>query len=331
MADVEFVRDEPSEIPERAAKKSIPSDYIPIKLSTLGKLDTPAIIHVRDYTGSNILTLAAARDVNFLNRLIDVLDDVVYEGFDCKYLHEYELEEIMLNILANFWTSTIQNYPYPYEQDEYDTMDDERKENITKGLENLQVDIPISSLKTNPISKEFKEPISINIKGKTVQFILPRIIHFFNSQSYIEEKYSREYQEFSYIEQIYDIEDKDKRKAELDKIPHKELIRYRDFSDKRGVDYIIAKQSQLIYGVGGKEIKSLQDKIKAYNSNISIKFWKTYGVIAEKQSEFGVNKEVNMISPITNEPVTRRCQFRPVDYIPSNEAPDSGEYTVLFG
>ena len=53
--EIEFVdkNDDKSQINQR-----IPAEYIPVKLSSLGKLDAPNTLHVRDYSGRDALELS---------------------------------------------------------------------------------------------------------------------------------------------------------------------------------------------------------------------------------------------------------------------------------
>ena len=332
MSDnIQFVDKNEKTVEEKSQRQSrIPADYIPVKLSTLGKLDAPAVLHVRDYTGQDILTLSMANESNVLRKLIDVLNDIVFEGFDCAYLHEQELEEIMLNVLANFWSPIIHDYPFPYTNEEYESIDEERKTRILKGLEKLTVDISVPNLKTNPIREDFREPIIIKSSNKTVYFSLPRIVHYFKAQEYIESKYEREYQEFHFIDKLSDINDEGQRQNELSKISRDILLKYKEFNDKRSKDYIIAKQAQLIQKIGSKTYESIEDKVKAY-SLVTMQMWNKYNSVMDEFLNFGVDHNVEMVSPIDGKLTTRRCLFRPVDVIPSNDSSRSGEYTVLFG
>lgn len=330
MSDISFVTDEEEVLPRRQVVSDVPSDYVAVKLSSAGKLSAPHVIHVKDYSVADVINLATSDTYSFMKTIISVLNNVIYEGFDCAYLTEQELEEVMLNILGNFWTPVLQGFPYPYEQEEYDSMDDERKERISKGLESLTVDIPLSSLETIPIRKDFSEPITIISKEKSMQFILPRVRHYLIAQEYIEKKYAHEYQEFSKIEQIMELDSYEKRQEELIKIPRDERLRYNEFTNKRGTDYIIAKQAQLLVKIGSKPLTTIEEKFKAY-SNVNIHFWKKYDEIAEELLNFGVNHNIKMTSPITKEEVIRRCQFRPMDYVPSSELQRDGEYSILFG
>jgi len=99
-------------------KKKVPADYLPVKLPTAGKLNAPYVLHVKDYSGEDALSLSLMNEENILDTITEVADNVIYEGIDSDYLHEQELEVIMLHIYYNYWGSVITDYPYPYTEDE---------------------------------------------------------------------------------------------------------------------------------------------------------------------------------------------------------------------
>jgi hypothetical protein len=330
--ELEFVQDE-EKVESKPTNKRIPADYIPVKLSSLGKLTAPKVLHIKDYSGKDVLelSLSTKTSATFLRRLVQVIENVMFEGFDCRELHDYELEEIMLNLTGNFLASVIQNYPYPYEEEEYAQLDDARKENIEKGFEHLTVDIPIANIKTNPIASDFKEPISITNKtGLTVQFRLPRVGDYFIAEDYVDSKYLEEAQSYSHIDKIMLIENKDEQQIKLEALSQDELKAYEEYISARGIDYIIAKQAQLLVKYGAKTLETPADKIKYYDK-VGVRFWKEYNKLCDDYLKFGVDHNIEMISPITKEKVTRRCQFRPVDFISTDDISESGDYAVLFG
>ena len=171
------------------SKKIIPKEYIPIKLNSLGKLHAPAIIHVRNYNMDDALELSLVDEETALETTIYILNKMIYESFDPVYLHTEELKEILLTVYNNFWSSIIREFPYPYEVDELEFTDVNTKERIISGKQIPNIDIPIKTIKTKVIHKDFKEPIKIKIGEKEVYFRLSRIKDVLESKNYIEKKY----------------------------------------------------------------------------------------------------------------------------------------------
>ena len=166
---------------EKKSKK-MPYGYIPIKLNSLGKLTAPHTLHFRNYSIEEALSLATATDETFLKILIECLNDMCYEGFDCGFLNENELIEIMLTLFSSFWGKAIDNIAYHLDPD-LKPPELNAKENIGYGL------IPIANIKTTPIPSEFKEPITITINDFKVKFILSRINFALNATKFVDKKF----------------------------------------------------------------------------------------------------------------------------------------------
>lgn len=329
MSDYDVFVDQEEEKKEEGTQKKkdkIPSDYLKIKLSTLGKLNAPSVIHVRDYSGEDALNLSLMNEDNILDVITGVADNIIYEGLDADYLHEQELQEIMLHIYYNFWGSVITDYPYEYEEQELEEVSEERKNNILKGLETPRVDIPIKSITTNPIPEEFKEPFTLtDNSGKKVTFTLGRIGHIKRAQEYIENKYSAEEQKYGYIKQL--LEEKSSEEV-MKTVSYNEIKEYNAYMQKRSIDFAKTQQCQVIQKIGSKKYETLEEKIKAHKE-VGLHTWRMYSDFV-KSLNFGVDPAVEVISPITKKPVTRRFQFRFLDFIPSVESQDSSGYTVSY-
>lgn len=303
---------------------SVPPEYMAVQLSSVGKLDAPAEVHVRDYNGKDLMDLSLTPDEDILRGLVEVLNNLIWEDTDARRLTEQELMEIMLNIYANFWSPTIQGYPFPYTEEEWNSIEPERRERIEKGLEKLEVDISIAEqIKTNPLPEDFKEPIVAKGKDHVVGFRLPRVNDYFTAEQYTDEKYR--YEEQKHADTA--------RKVANDRIHEVDpaaMREYREYIRHRNSDYIMAKQAQTIVSFDGETLETLEDRLAAY-PHIDLRLWKAFNSYIEDKLQFGVDPNVTMRSPIDGTTVTRRCQFRPVDFIPPIQSSDTGEYTIQFG
>lgn len=318
---------------EQQATQDVPRDYIKIKLSSLGKLSAPFTVHIRDYNGKDLLDLGLTPDEDMGRALVQVLNNILWEDIDARDLHERELEEIMLNIYVNFWSPVIQGYPFPYTKEEWDSIDDERKERINKGLEKLEIDINVAEkVTTTPIKENFKEPIVVTDKDtkNKVGFILPRMGHYFIAEDYIEEVYSSEDQKFSEIDEKVRHNNSAQTQSEKYPIDTHDLREYRDYIKRRNSDYVLVKQAQMIHSFNGNVVNTIAEKLDIY-PKISLKLWKALNTYIEDTLSFGVDRNIEMTSPIDGTTVTRRCLFRPVDFLPPDDIQDSGEYTFQFG
>lgn len=329
MSDYDVFVDDEQEtktVEQPKKKEKIPTDYLKIKLSTLGKLNAPLALHVKDYSGEDALNLSLMNEDNVLDVITRVADNIIYEGIDSDYLHEQELQEIMLHVYYNFWGSAITDYPYPYTEEELAEVGEERRKNIEAGKERPRVDVPIKKINTNAIPEEFKEPFTLEDKaGKKVTFTLSRLGHIKKAQKYVEEKFVAEEKEFGHIKQL--IEEKSAEEV-LKEIPYDEIKRYNSYLEKRSIEFAKAQQAQVIKKIGSKKYESLEEQLKAYNE-IGLHTWRMYSDFV-KSLNFGVDPEVEVKSPLTGQTVTRRFLFRFMDFIPSVESQEPSGYTVSY-
>ncbi len=311
---------------EFSSKKIIPREYIPVKLNSLGKLHAPAIIHVRNYNMEDALELSLVDEETALETTMYILNKMIYESFDPVYLHVEELKEILLTVYSNFWSSTLSEFLYPYENEELEFTDFESKERIIAGKQTPNVDIPIKLIKTDVIHKDFKEPIKIKVKNKEVYFRLSRIKDVLESKEYIEKKYLAKEKEFSNVSSQLNSE----IESERNKVPEDVRLKYEAYTKKRNFDLVKAIQCQVLIKAFGKKLNTLNEKLKYY-TKVDIEFWKAYNRVIEKYATFGINPEVEVKSPLTGKLIIRRFQFRYLDFLRALDVQNDNAYTVSFG
>jgi len=314
----------------RPKRVSIPPEYLEVALSSLGKLGMPSIIHVRDYTGGDTFKLSLSSDEKLLETLVGVLDDMIFEDIDINTMHEEDIIEILMNVHINFWSSTIADYPYPITDEEWENLPEKKKDLMITNNDYFKVDLDLTNIKTEVIADEFQEPINITIKEETVGFTLPKIGYIFEAQDYVEKKYVKENQQFQGIKNKLEFNETQIEIDDRVEINEVELAEYKKFVNERLEDYVKINRSLSIVSINGKKLETIEEKIEVYDK-ISGKFWGKLNKIKEKYSNFGVQSDIKMISPIDNKPVIRRCQFRLMELIPQDGLQEYEEATVLFG
>lgn len=314
--------------------KQIPPEYIPVTLSSMGKLSMPATLHVRDYKGEDALNLAttAESEKTLLQGVISVLEGITYEGIDAKFMHEKEAEELLLNVRLNFWDSEMQaEYPIEDEKELSFIKDDALLEKIVNGDESLYCTIPVRKINTKPIPDKFKEPFSLSLGDKQFTFILPRIGDLLTVQDFIDKKYAHQIQKFQALESSLRYNQKIRKiKPDLEKFINPDSMQeYVEYIVQRNKDYMAVKQALVIVKAGSTRLETVEQKMKAYR-DVPREMWETYTEITSENS-FGVQPEVEVISPITGDPVTRRFQFRFQDYLSKDESKRVSKVAVQFG
>lgn len=329
MGDEFFISDEQTkkeneEVKKQLSrKKSPPKSYLPVKLSSMGRLSVPAKIHVRNYNGSDAEQLSLASEENILETILDVLSNMIWEDIDPLVLHEKELEEIMFNLFINFWSSSVEKV-YPYTDEELEGLTEKRAEDIKKGNEIPTVLIPYDSVDTIPINENFKEPITILPKNgavertKKVSFILPRIGHIVDAKHIVEEKYYEQEERFTPV------------KRALEKGEEVDDREYTKYLRERMQYFNLLTQCQMISKIDGKKLETIEDKINAYH-DIDLDYWSTFDKTVRENANFGIQEEMKVKSPLTGEYVTRRLRFRLMDFLPTMDTQSVSEYDIVFG
>jgi len=310
-------------------RKIVPPEYLTIKLSSLGKLSVPHVLHFRDYSVDDAMKIGLTTDDNILETLVGILNGMIYEEFDCNNLHESELEEIMLNIFANFWGVMLRDYPFPFTNEEYNALPEETKEKYKKNFP--KVDISLKKLSNKLIPDQFKEPFKISNDKVEVKFMLPRVGHIFIATDYCEKKYMKEEQLFHKIAEAVKYNNNTEDESKHKPIDSAELVEYSKYLKIRMEDYLNCQRSFTIVKYGDKDLKdvSIEERIGFYKK-ISFQMWSIVAKVFEDMS-FGIDHDIEVISPIDKKPTIRRFSFRPLDFVPGGELPDNNGYVVTFG
>ena len=326
---------EPSteEVARQAIKTALelPPEYMEVKLSSNGRLGLPSVIHVRDYTGEDALKLASAASDTVLETLLGIVRGMVYEPISPMDLHEEDLKEILINIHLNFWGPIMEDYFYPFTDEEWEALPAGRKELLSEGKEVLKTDIDLRKIETTVLPENVKEPIKISKGNIQVKFILPRVGHALFAEKYVAEKFKFEEEKYATVVAQLRLKEKhnngDENDDFIDPVVKSE---YADYQERKSALFMACVQSQLIVEYNGLPLRTIEDKIEVYKK-LGIQFWSRYNETVEKDAKFGINSEVEMLSPISNETVKRRCSFQFVEFIPSNKLSRLEEFDVCFG
>jgi len=336
-----FVKDDAvnTEAVEKRVEKNltIPPEYKKFTLSSNGKLSAPIQLHFKDYNFDDALKLGMTEDEEILSNLIQVLNKCVFEDFDCADLHEKELEEILLNMFFNFWGKVIEKQ-YPYEQEELDSIKKkmpEKYNSIISGKLNPTVELTSKDLADfSYLPDNFREPICIkdDITGSTYKFLFPRLKHLLIAKEHSDQKFFQDQLKFTKLEDAlkYNQRIEDEGLTLTPKEVDQELfLEYKKMAQEKINDFLMVKQALLIAGMNSKVCNTLGERMEVY-PKIGLHVWQIFNKIVEEY-KFGVKQDIQVISPITGEKVTRTFQFQHMDFLPSNELQHNDGYTVSFG
>jgi len=284
-------------------KNQIPFGYLPVKLDSLGKLSAPKILHFRNYSMEEVLELSAIKEENYIEALVKCLNNMIYEkDFDCADLHEKELEIVMMSIYNCFWSKQLQGHTYYLD----DTLEDLELKNNEKNV-GIAI-LNISDIKTSTIIKEFKEPIKIEIDGKVVKFLLPRIKDIIIAKEFVNKKY------FEIERELSDVKSAIEKKSSS--VSFENAQKFDKMQTNKSLDLLKVCQASIIYGIDNVIFNTLEEKIKVF-PDISLNYWQEYQKVVDEKLNFGINPEVTFFSTELGKQITRRFSFQSMDFIPS--------------
>lgn len=278
--------------------------YVSVKLSSMGKLGLPAVVHVRDYSYSDALKLASATTTTEVVKAItEVIANVVQEdNIDLSKLTSQDVLEILMTIQGTWYSPTME---FPYYVDEElpeDKRDD--KSNISKAV------ISINSIRTKPFPEGKTVPLTVNMeKTFTATVDIPRFYDEVIVSQYIENKYAEQDNKMENLS----------RKIEESTNTIEEYREYMAYREARTSDLIRATQAIQILSVNGKELKTLEERIQAMNE-FPLRAWSAVTSYIQKELDFGVIPEVTFNCTVTGKRITRRFSFRVLDFLPTMES-----------
>ena len=276
--------------------------YVPVKLSSMGKLGLPAVIHVRDYSYSDALRLAtASTNVEVIKAITEVIDSITEEDIELDRLTSQDVLEILMTVQGTWYSPTME---FPYFVDE--TLPEEelhKKENISKAT------IRINSIITKPFPEK-KVPFEVKKDDDFIAEVdIPRFYNEVFVNQYIEQKYAEEDNKMEPLE----------KKIRENTNSLEEYKTYMAYRERRTSDLIKALQAVQILSMNGKELKTLKERIDALDE-FPVRAWNVANSYIQNELDFGVQTEVTFTCTVTGKTITRRFPFRIVDFIPSVES-----------
>ena len=297
----------------KKATEMVPSDYIAVKLSSVGKLGAPSIVHVRDYTFEEAMALSEISENNETEVIIQIINSVMFEDVDAGKLHKNDILEILMTIQWAWYSPKLEDVSY-YLDDTLKGDDLNDKKNIGK------VDIPLKKIETKPLGKDVALPISIAYRGHTVKFCLPKVENEVIAFKLVESKYAQEENE------LFEI----KKKIDNETYTKTEFSKYEKYLKNRAEDFLKINQALLIEEYDGEQLDTLEKKL-AVLPKLSLSLLKKYTDVINKYFTFGIEPNITFYSEPLQKEVTRRFDFRTFHFLSSMEQADDSGFDVSFG
>lgn len=323
-------------------EKSIPSNYIKIRLVSDGRIeDIPQYLYFRDFSAGDVLDISMVEDDT--KNLCKVLTRMNYDNFDVSLLPSEDVLLIMVTLYGNFISNTFEKEIY---------LDEDLPEGENEGeidyVDNKElVEIPISSLKFNYLGKDLDDnmvndkihfPITITDKktGIKAKFKISNLKDVHIATDFCKEYYKGNYDKFVGIKSDFD------KISKIQNVEQRELAynTYLAENNEKCEEYfqffqefslLVSKvvQSLQIVEYNGKPLESLKEKMEVFTNNISEGMWNTYTDFITKFS-FGISPDVEVFSQKLNKKIIRRVSFRFEEFVPHSERKINNNYDISF-
>lgn len=321
----------------------IPAGYIPVNLSTKGKIYAPAEFHIRNFKMSEILTLSMLSTQDITLKLPTILNGMIYEDVDTNKWTEQEVEETMLQLFITFYKQSIE-IDYQFSNEELQQVKELRGEEIYKSIVNGQfkpktiVNI-LKDVSTYDLPDDFEPKIKISKKDGSFYCIFDfmRYGDQLIIKEWVDNYYSKEEQKYKKL--VEQIKFNQTIEAQLKYDPEKvDNLIYINPQEKEEFDNYVARRIETIYditrlvsicNVNGEDVSnlSLTEKYDKLSNDARI----DYGMInalneVENKCKFGLNPNVQMVNPITKGVVVKPLTFQIPTIIQSIVLCDPTEY-----
>ena len=322
----------PKEVQELSPKTIEDSTVCEVRFCTGGRLSAPPVLHFHDYTMQASQAIAEIPHASeHLPLVVEILNSMVVEDFDCGLLHLEEAKEVLLNIHAKWWGPNLSGYRYLLDDSIIDKEKLFAKENISVA------EIPIANIgkRIKPLDTEIKEPISIKANGVCVKFIYPRIRNSGIVSDLLKKEFADEEQHFFKTAQIVKWNEQQKDPELRKEISMEEAEEYKEYLARRSAKDLLYTRAQLICEVDGVQLNSFEERVDALENNpkISVKHWMLYDNFLDTKGNFGVQDEVEFYSEVLGKNIVRSFPFRSYNFFPnvSVESLRAEQSEISFG
>lgn len=336
---------------ETEKQELVPAGYVPIVLSTKGKVGAPEKFHIRNFKTKDIMSLALTEEEALPERLVSLLQDLIYEkDVDVKKFHENEIIETMLLLYHSFYSDTIE-IPFPLEEADYEDIRskfapaaaEEKIRDLTSGRWKPVTMISISKdIDTYDLPADFSPTAVVKSKqtGFTLGFRLPYYGDTLLVKKWLRETFGEAEKKFQRTAKVLEIQERMLREVEqgkqiswdtMPRISEEEQEAYNNFRIQRaGVIVDIVRALHLcVYDGEDVSHKPLSERYEMIQDpRIDERVARKLDAHFEEM-EFGVKPEVRMINPLTKEVCQRRYSFRLVDILQAASVSTDDDYEFI--
>lgn len=305
--------------------REVPPGYMEVRLSTKGKLGAPSLLHVRNFKVSDIVALSMTSDRDIAARLIEILNEMIFEDVDVSTWHEKEVEELMVYIFKTFYKNVLDDVDFPLNDEDYEYLKSTDKyEDVKSGKWTPKTTIVIDrDVDIYDIPNDFDSKITITNKktGFSCTFDYIKYGDQLVIKKWLDSYYAEQENRFRVLKSQIQINNNLLGQVKDDPEVVNKFIPYDPEEEKAYSDYMTERLKTLseivriisITNYNGMDVSNLSvgDKYELIKDDARI----DYGMISklnkrQQKLKFGLNPEVSMRNPLTGEVVKRPYSFR---------------------
>jgi hypothetical protein len=338
---------------EALPKGAVPAGYIPIRLSTKGKVGAPELFHIKNFSTRTILDMALIDEKDLPFKLVPLLDDLLFEeDISVANFHEKEVIETLILLYMAFYSSTLYEVPFPYDQEDLEWLKTtygeaqytQKKQDLENGSWKPIVDIDLGTIETYDLDDSFKHMATITKKqtGFSASFRLPKFGDALLLKQWIDVAFGPRDREFEQLQQRLSFKQqleadyKAGRLKDITKIPvisQTEIDAFKEYSREKAGALVEAIRGLHLCEVDGKDVSELPLSARAQIIHDDPRFDSTLGKKIDEffsTIEFGIKSDVQVQNPITMAAVSRRFSFRLVDILQAIQLSPTDDYDIVF-
>lgn len=331
---------------EKSIDTSVPVGYVRIELSTRGQLGAPKVFHIRSFDTREVAELSVTAENELPLKLAAIIDKMILED-DCsiKDFHEKEVVELLVKLFTIFYESKIE-LPFPITDEDILYLKENNPslvEDVTAGRYKPTVLIDLAKINTFDYSeKNIKQNVIITSKktGFSLKFSYPKFGDAIAVKKYLSTSYKKEDKSIQNIVKKIEYRNRvqqmiDTGKLQTDQLPYispEEMDLYVQHEIEKAFFTIDLIRALHLVGFEGEDVsdKSIVDKIKLIQDpRVDHKITQAVEKEFEKM-DFGIDPDIEVISPLDNKPCIRRFQFRSMDILQALKTFESDEFITEY-
>lgn len=336
-----------SQLDKPLQKETIPLGYIPIELSTNGKLGVPKTVYCRNFSTADLVELSMFNDSILPERVIAVLSSLIYGESNVGDWPDKCIIELLVRIYVNYFTPILTSRDFPWDETDTAWLRANKLETQAKDLEEgkwtPKVDVDLRNVKIRSLDDQIKNYVTIKKRNKDGSPLLeakfisyPKFGDTLVLRKAVAEKFVEEDRAFARLTQQIEVKDRyiseGRDIAALTPVFDADYIKWQIYQAKKAVYMTRATRALSLISYNGVDLskKSLDERIRYVESPL---FDISMSKIIDEQynkMDFGILPDIDLMNPITKTKCTRRFQFQFMDIIQAVLTSSPDGYDIYY-